>query len=202
MDSGQYLVATGSTPPLIASPVLVLLDSREPLHATCHWQFPYSSATHNLAPGMRVLDMGCGPGRMTIPAAMKVGPEGQVVALDIQAAMLERVKKRTQVHGLTNIQTIKSEIGHDILEHNYFDRALLVTVLGEITNREAALSEIYAALKPEGILSITETLPDPHYQSQDTVRCLAEAVGFRLDHHYGNWLTFTMNFVKPRNFHY
>lgn len=42
----------------------------------------------DLQPGMKVLDVGCGPGRLTIPIAEKIGPQGEVVAIDIQPGML------------------------------------------------------------------------------------------------------------------
>ncbi len=42
-------------------------------------------------PGLSVLDVGCGPGRLTIPAAKIVDPSGEVVALDIREKMLRRV---------------------------------------------------------------------------------------------------------------
>src|SRR5918999_2076909 len=45
-----------------------------------------------LAPGMRVLDAGCGPGRLTIPVARAVEPTGVIVALDSQRAMLEELE--------------------------------------------------------------------------------------------------------------
>ena len=41
-------------------------------------------------PGERVLDVGSGPGRLTLPAAERVGPTGTVVALDVQPKMLTR----------------------------------------------------------------------------------------------------------------
>src|SRR5438094_3240996 len=44
----------------------------------------------HLSPGMRVLDVGCGPGRVSLPAAQRVEPDGQVLALDVQAAMLKK----------------------------------------------------------------------------------------------------------------
>jgi SAM-dependent methyltransferase len=47
-----------------------------------------------LEPGMAVLDAGCGPGRLAIPIARQVGPQGEVVAMDIQAGMLERARVR------------------------------------------------------------------------------------------------------------
>lgn len=68
----------------------------------------------------------------------------------------------------------------------FFDRAWLVTVLGEVPAREAALREVYKALKLGGVLSIAEVIPDPHYQNQSTVRRLAEGAGFRFDRLYEN----------------
>src|SRR6058998_3755979 len=47
----------------------------------------------DVAPGMRVLDVGAGIGRVSIPLAAKVGPEGEVVALDVQEAMLDQLVK-------------------------------------------------------------------------------------------------------------
>jgi ubiquinone/menaquinone biosynthesis C-methylase UbiE len=149
-----------------------------------------------LAAGMKMLDAGCGPGRVSIPAAERVGPEGEVVALDIQPAMLSKLEARAAARGLSNLRLVLGGIGQGLLDHNAFDRAILATVLGEIPDRQAALREIFAALKPGGILSITEIFPDPHYQSRNTVRRLAEAVGFHFKHSYGNWWAFTMNFEK------
>lgn len=151
----------------------------------------------NLQPGMMVLDVGSGPGRLSIPAAEGVGPEGQVVALDIQPDMLRKLKERAEANRLENIQTVLGGIGQGLLEKDAFDRALLVTVLGEIQDQKAALDEIYAALKPGGILSVTEVIPDPHYQRRGTVLRLAESAGFHLQNQYGGWLAFTINFVKP-----
>ncbi|MBN1764394.1 MAG: class I SAM-dependent methyltransferase [Sedimentisphaerales bacterium] len=150
----------------------------------------------NLNSGMRLLDVGCGPGRITIPAAEKVGSKGLVVAFDMQKTMLEKLKKRVADSGLKNVRTILGTIDKATLKNNYFDRAILVTVLGEIRDREKALSVIYKALKKNGIISITEVFPDPDYQSRHKVKKLAETAGFRFDRRYGSFPTFTMNFIK------
>lgn len=150
-----------------------------------------------LEPSMKVLDVGCGPGRLTIPAAKRVGPTGSVAALDIQPEMLQRLQERIDAQNLSNIQTIQAGAGDGAVPHNTFDRALLVTVLGEIPDRPAALAEIFAALKPGGVLSITEALPDPHYQSRTQLRKLAQSTGYGEQSYTGNWIAFTMNFVKP-----
>ncbi|MBE2199138.1 MAG: methyltransferase domain-containing protein [Anaerolinea sp.] len=150
----------------------------------------------HLQPGMSVLDVGCGPGRVAIPAAKHVGPDGIVVALDMQADMLQRLRKRMTETGVTNIHPLHAGIGEGKVEIGVFDRAVLVTVLGEIPDREAALAEIYQTLKPGGLLSVTEFIPDPHYQSRETVRRLAAAADFREQASFGNWLAFTLNFTK------
>ena len=150
----------------------------------------------DLEAGMSVLDIGCGPGRLTIPAARRVGSTGTVVALDIQPAMLHKLEERLSQHQITNVQTILGGIGQNLLPPSSFDRAILVTVLGEIPEQSPALQEIYDVLKPNGLLSVTEVIPDPHYQSQKTVRRLAERSGFRLTQTYSNALAFTMHFRK------
>jgi FkbM family methyltransferase len=111
-----------------------------------------------LQPGMAVLDVGCGPGRVAIPIASKVGPEGEVVAVDIQPGMLRRAQKKARAAKVTNIRFLEAAVGEGKLPRDRFDRALLVTVLGEIPDRERALREIFDALKPGGRLSVTEVI--------------------------------------------
>ncbi|UCF20544.1 MAG: class I SAM-dependent methyltransferase, partial [Gemmatimonadota bacterium] len=132
-----------------------------------------------------------------IPAARLVGPEGRVVALDLQPGMIRRLEERISALGLDRIETILAGAGDGKMPKSSFDRALLVTVLGEIVDRSAALREIYDALKPGGTLSITEVLPDPHYQTRSRVRRLAESAGFRFDELLGPCYAFTMNLIKP-----
>jgi ubiquinone/menaquinone biosynthesis C-methylase UbiE len=151
-----------------------------------------------LKEGMRVLDVGCGPGRLTIPFAEHVGINGEVVALDIQEKMLQKLMRRVKTNNIANVRFILGGVCQGkIQEENRFDRAVLVTVLGEIQDKESALEEIFKALKPGGILSVTEVFPDPDFQRQSKVLRLAATAGFALDGRYGNKFTFTMNFIKP-----
>ena len=145
---------------------------------------------------MAVLDVGCGPGRVAVPLAERV-PKGEVVAVDIQDGMLRRAKEKAQNAHLPNIRFVQAGAGEGKLERNHFDRALLVAVLGEIPNQQAALHEIFDALKPGGILSVTELIFDPHFQSRRKVAGLATAVGFREHRFFGTRLAFTLNLQKP-----
>ncbi|WP_455207893.1 class I SAM-dependent methyltransferase [Kaarinaea lacus] len=151
----------------------------------------------DLHPGMLVLDMGCGPGRVSIPAAKKVGKQGKVVAVDIQAGMLRRAEVKAKEAGVNNIQFLQAGAGEGRIGQARFDRALLVTVLGEIPNREMAVKEIFESLKPGGQLSITEIIFDPHFQRQTTVRKIAQQTGFQEKAIYGNRIAYTLLFEKP-----
>jgi ubiquinone/menaquinone biosynthesis C-methylase UbiE len=151
----------------------------------------------DLQPGMTVLDAGCGPGRLTIPLAEEVGPHGKVVALDIQPGMLHRAREKAEAANLFNIQFLQVGLGQGKLNHIACDRALLVTVLGEIPHQEAALKELFATLKPGGILSVTEVIFDPHFQHRRTVRTLADAVGFKEKEFFGHRFAYTMHLEKP-----
>lgn len=150
--------------------------------------------------GLHVLDAGCGPGRLTVPLARRVAPRGAVVALDVQTGMLERVHERVARLRLTNVQTVCLSLeelsSRPDLRQQGFDRALLVTVLGEVPDPEGALAALHAVLKPGGILSVTETVIDPDYVPRQTVERLARRAGFDVERVFGNALAFTINFRK------
>ena len=149
-----------------------------------------------LRSGQRVLEVGPGPGRLLIPVARRVLPGGDVVGLDIQPEMIERLKVRTAQAGVSNLTAVLGDATRSHFPPDSFDIVYLCTVLGEIPAREAALQKCHDALKPDGILSITEIFPDPHYQSRAVVKRLAETAGFRLSVMQGDWYFFTANFVK------
>jgi ubiquinone/menaquinone biosynthesis C-methylase UbiE len=131
---------------------------------------------------------------LLIPAAQRVLPGGEVVGLDIQPGMIERLKARAAQATVLNLTAIVGDATQQHFPAESFDVIYLCTVLGEIPNRQTALRECYAALKPGGLLSITEIFPDPHYQSRAVVQRLARTAGFRLRELHGPWYFFTANF--------
>jgi precorrin-6B methylase 2 len=150
-----------------------------------------------LQPGQKVLEIGPGPGRLMIPAAQLVLPGGEVVGIDIQPGMIERLQQRANRAGVTNLKAICGDASQAMVPEASFDTAVLAMALGEIPDRAGVLAQCFRALKLGGTLSITEAITDPHYQSRSTVQRLAEAAGFRLQAIEGGWWLFTANFVKP-----
>ena len=150
-----------------------------------------------LRPGLRVLELGPGPGRLLIPAAKRVQPDGEAVGIDIQPAMIQRLTARANQAGITNLRAIVGDAAQSHVPEASFDLVFLCAALGEIPDRAAALRQCYHALKPGGILSITEMFGDPHYQSRSVVRRLAESAGFRSQSVHGGWLLYTAGFSKP-----
>jgi ubiquinone/menaquinone biosynthesis C-methylase UbiE len=56
-------------------------------------------------PGETILELGPGPGAFTVDAACHTGPQGRLIAVDIQPAMIAHVEERTQRAGLPNVET-------------------------------------------------------------------------------------------------
>jgi ubiquinone/menaquinone biosynthesis C-methylase UbiE len=111
--------------------------------------------------------------------------------------MLERVRAKANLEKLGNIKYVQGAAGEGKLGKSEFQRALLVTVLGEIPDQATALKELFECLKPGGILSITEVIADPHFQTRRRVLEVARSAGFVEKDFWGSQISYTINFEKP-----
>jgi len=136
-----------------------------------------------------IADIGCGPGRVTIPLSKCIGKNAKLVAIDVQKEMLGKIRKKEP--NLSNVELRQARLGEGKLEENKYDYILLVNVLGEIPDQKSALEEIFKALKPDAILSLTETIFDPHFQSQKKVQELTQSIGFKTINVFGKWYSYT-----------
>ena len=150
--------------------------------------------------GMTVLDLGCGSGAFTTFVARAVGEQGKVYAVDIQPAMLKQLEgklARVENQDIKNIELKQASAYKLPFEDESLDLVYMVTVLQEIPDRGRALQEIKGVLKPGGILSVTEFLPDPDYPLRSTTLKICQREGFVLDDNLGNLWNYTIRFKKP-----
>ncbi|MFI5609441.1 class I SAM-dependent methyltransferase [Amycolatopsis sp. NPDC051903] len=63
-----------------------------------------------IAPGMRVLDVGCGAGDVTMQLARLVGPGGEVIGVDVDPAVLAVAGARVADAGLTNVSFVEARL--------------------------------------------------------------------------------------------
>jgi SAM-dependent methyltransferase len=152
-----------------------------------------------IRPRERVLELGPGPGAFTVEAARRAGPQGRVVAVDIQPSMIAQVEARVRRAGLANVETHVASAHSLPLPAASIDRAFLITVLGEIPDPDRALAELHRVLAPGGVLSIGEAFLDPDYHfPAETIRRV-EAAGFQLIERHGNFWEYALNFRRVTN---
>jgi ubiquinone/menaquinone biosynthesis C-methylase UbiE len=115
-----------------------------------------------LGSGQKVLEVGCGPGFFTIPAARIIGENGQVYALDLNPLAINRVKEKIEKESVTNVKTILTDVSRTTLPYQNFDLVFLFGFTRPIGQLEKIWVNLYQALKPEGILSVEGRLRPPN----------------------------------------
>jgi predicted methyltransferase len=109
----------------------------------------------NIADGSIVADVGAGAGWFTVRLARRVGPNGRVYAEDIQRPMLEAIGYRVRREGLTNVETVLGTAEDPNLPTG-LDAVLVVDVYAEVTDPVSLLTDVAAALQPQGRLGIVD----------------------------------------------
>jgi ubiquinone/menaquinone biosynthesis C-methylase UbiE len=107
-----------------------------------------------LRTGQEVLEVGCGPGFFTIPAAKMVGDEGRVYALDINPLALGRVRQKVEQEGVTNVHTILTDAGQTGLPDESFDLIFVFGLGRAIGGADRIMGELHRLLRLGGTLSI------------------------------------------------
>ena len=134
------------------------------VHETLYGLFrdPYEALkAAGLKPGQRVLEVGCGPGFFTIPAARIVGEEGSVLALDVNPVAVEHVRRKIEEAGVTNARVIIADAARTELPEGSFDLAFVFDFARPIGDMAAIWTELHRLLKPQGILSLKGRLRPP-----------------------------------------
>jgi ubiquinone/menaquinone biosynthesis C-methylase UbiE len=134
------------------------------VHETLYGWFrdPYKALNAaGLQPGQKVLEVGCGPGFFTVPAAQIVGEKGSVHALDISPLAINRVRQKIEQAGVTNVKTILADAAQTGLPDQCFDLIFVFGCAHAIGGSENILRELHRLLKAGGTLSIEGRLRPP-----------------------------------------
>ena len=140
-DTGEYALATGEA---AAYRLGILHDLYGPGTRRVLLE-------SGLRRGMRVADLGCGVGLVTALLAELVGPGGDVVGIDASAAQLAQARKGMPPGG-TNIRFVEASATDTGLPPASFDLIFCRFLLLHLPEPERALREMWALLKPNGIL--------------------------------------------------
>ncbi len=108
-----------------------------------------------LAPGERVLDVGCGPGLLCAEMAQTVGITGAVVGVDTADSML-RIAGRNR-NGLGQLSILPGEATALPADDGAFDAVVCIQVLEYVPDVAAALAEFRRVLRPGGRLLLVDT---------------------------------------------
>jgi len=141
-----------------------------------------------IAPGSTVADIGAGTGYFSLRLARRVGPEGRILATDIQPEMLAFLKDNTRAHGIENIEPILCTPTDAKLPEGRLDLALMVDVYHELEYPEETMAQVRRALKPDGRLVLVEyrgedpdvPIKPEHKMTLAQVRSEIEPMGFSL----------------------
>ncbi|MCB1742361.1 MAG: bifunctional demethylmenaquinone methyltransferase/2-methoxy-6-polyprenyl-1,4-benzoquinol methylase UbiE [Gammaproteobacteria bacterium] len=114
--------------------------------------------------GQRVLDLAGGTGDLGILLARRVGPEGEVVLSDINAAMLDHGRDRLIDRGLVRcVRYLQADAEQIPVADGSFDCVTIGFGLRNVTDKQRALNEIRRVLRPGGralVLEFSEVKPD------------------------------------------
>ena len=108
-----------------------------------------------IGPGMRVLDVGCGVGDVSLLAASLVGPDGAVLSVDRDSLALGHARERVSAIGLTNVDFIEGDI-RDLTFDEPFDAAVGRLILMYLADPADTLDHITDLLRPGGVVAFQE----------------------------------------------
>ena len=138
--------------------------------------------------GASVADIGAGSGFITERLSARVGPNGRVFANDLQPQMLQILGRRLAQQNITNVTLVQGTIDDPKLDPASVDLEIMVDVYHELSQPQAMLRRLRAALKPGGRLVLLEyrkedpTIPIKfeHKMSVAEAKMELEAEGFTL----------------------
>ncbi len=110
-----------------------------------------------LRDGMRVADVGCASGEISLLASRLVGQEGQVVGFDHDAQSLSVAEQRAHAEGHTNMTFVQCDLIRDSLGAGIFDAIVGRRILTYLPDPTAAMKRLVKNLRHGGIVVFQES---------------------------------------------
>lgn len=121
------------------------------------WQKPGEVAqVMELGEGMTVVDLGAGTGYFVESLASEVGPDGKVLALDIEQSMVDFIFELAGERGLENVEARKVAVDDPGLAPGSVDRILTVNTWHHIPGRVAYAQKLHDALSVGGKVAVVD----------------------------------------------
>ncbi len=115
-------------------------------------------AMGELASGERVVDIGSGAGIDSLVAARMVGPDGEVVGIEMTPAMLERARAAAVESGIDNVEFREAYMEEIPVPDGWADVVISNGVLNLTPDKQQTLGEMFRVLRPGGRLQIGDIL--------------------------------------------
>ncbi len=109
----------------------------------------------SLQPSDRVLDVGCGTGASALPAAEQVAPMGEVIGIDVAAAMLGCARDKAAAQGLDNVTFRLADMSEPGELEQSFDAVISVFSVFFVSDMERQTATLWRMLRPGGRLVVT-----------------------------------------------
>jgi ubiquinone/menaquinone biosynthesis C-methylase UbiE len=143
-----------------------------------------------------LLELGAGSGYFSIELARRV-PRGRLELVDLQPQMLAKARRKLKTRGFQNIGYTVHDAGFDLpFPAQTFDVAVMVAVLGEVSDKKSCLDTLYRTIRSGGVLAIHEHAPDPDRIRFTALRSLVEPRGFWFRERFGPDWNYTALFER------
>lgn len=108
-----------------------------------------------VAAGFSCLELGCGPGYLSLALAERVGPTGRVVAVDADAEAISLACERRDAAGLTNVEFIIADV-YEVELPGDFDLAYSRLLLQHLSKPSAVVRRMWDAVRPGGVVAVED----------------------------------------------